>query len=133
MNLTQSISDMPQIIKNPPEPNGSSGGSAREGCSVLLKKCIQLFRGTSGYSQQKEWRYSVCFGRVHQHRPAFHIRSVQMSTERNMRCESVFFANIFTAPFVWYGFIIARVPLFVQCKKYIAAYRFRLLRSKKSL
>ena len=34
-----------------------------------------------------------------QHRPAFHIRSVQMSTERKMCCMESFLVTICTAPF----------------------------------
>jgi hypothetical protein len=34
-----------------------------------------------------------------QHRPAFHIRSVQMSTERKMCCMGSFLVTICTAPF----------------------------------
>lgn len=43
-----------------------------------------------------------------------------------MRCEIVFFRNICTAPFVWYGFIIAQAQAFVQCEKAIAGDSLRL-------
>ena len=39
-----------------------------------------------------------------QHRPAFHIRSVQMSTERKMCCMEFLLVTICTAPFLW-GYI----------------------------
>ena len=55
-----------------------------------------------------------------QHRPAFHIRSVQMSTEREMCCMESFPVTICTAPFSWYDFIIAPKELFVQSEKLIA-------------
>ena len=68
-----------------------------------------------------------------QHRPARRIRSVQIRIMRIKCCAESYRFFICTAPFVWYGFIIARAPRFVQCEKTIAAYRFRLLHPKKSL
>lgn len=62
-----------------------------------------------------------------QHRPARRIRSVQIRIMRIKCCAESNRSIICTAPFVWYGFIIARALLFVQCEKVIAGDRFRLL------
>ena len=47
-----------------------------------------------------------------QHRPAFHIRSVQMSTERKMCCMDFLLVTICTAPFLCGIFIL--YPVFCR-------------------
>lgn len=81
---------------------------------------------TSLCSQQKRSGGFLWLASGYQHRPAFHIRSVQMGTERTMCCAAILLAFICTAPFVWYGLIITQKPAFVQCEKYITGNKKKL-------
>ena len=61
-----------------------------------------------------------------QHRPVLHIRSVPLTIERSIPSTWDILLYIFTAPFVWYDFIIAPKKQSVQSEKAIADYRKKL-------
>ena len=108
--------------KNPPEPNESSGGYFFSFSALIIKNrncfCTNEihhkvdFQQADGTFQERLFFKAYIFSEINsdllmlQHRPAFHIRSVQMSTERKMCCMESFLVTICTAPFLCGMFIL---------------------------